>query len=472
MAETSTLPLIGRQKIFTDVAEITAANISDILKSAYLTHLVNQVEMEYLEKYHRGVQPILNRQKQIRPEINNKTVINTAYEIVEFKSTYLFAKPMQYINKGTEAQALADLTALKDDLDLNEKDSLDTELAEWRSKVGTAYRMSLPNANSDKDDEPKFNTYVLDPRNTFIVHRNDTAQTPVIAVKFVTKDDDTKIFSCYTANNYYEITTKKPEKGNSEEFGTVKNLANPLGMLPIIEYPNNQMRMSDIEFTIGLTDAINTVQSDRVNGVAQFIQALLVVMGARIDDESYNKLVAQGGQGLIALPEGSNIKYLVENLDQASTQTLADNMRQLVFEIQGMPNRQAGASSTSDNVGAVQFRDGWWTADGRTKKSEKLFTKSERSWLKLVLRILRTKGGTTLKLAEIEIKYTTQSFGNIGQKAQAFNVLMSTQHVHPLTAWEICELHSDVEQSYKLGQEYNESTKSQQGENLDEIKQS
>ena len=50
--------LKGRREIFTDVAEITKDNISDVLQEAFSVHNVNATEIDYLQNYERGEQPI------------------------------------------------------------------------------------------------------------------------------------------------------------------------------------------------------------------------------------------------------------------------------------------------------------------------------------------------------------------------------------------------------------------------------
>ena len=85
-----TLDLFGRRRIETSVDRITEENVIDVLQSAWQTQSLNKQEIEYLIAYERGEQPILNRVKKVRPEINNKVVENHASEIVTFYRGYVF----------------------------------------------------------------------------------------------------------------------------------------------------------------------------------------------------------------------------------------------------------------------------------------------------------------------------------------------------------------------------------------------
>lgn len=51
--------LFGRRVIYTDVAEINAGNIIDVLQKALFVHLQNSADIDYLYRYYRGDQPVL-----------------------------------------------------------------------------------------------------------------------------------------------------------------------------------------------------------------------------------------------------------------------------------------------------------------------------------------------------------------------------------------------------------------------------
>ena len=83
------LHLNGRRMILTDETEVNIGNVVQILRKALPYHWKNRSEISYLWSYYKGRQPILNRVKEVRPEITNKIVENRANEIVSFKSGYL-----------------------------------------------------------------------------------------------------------------------------------------------------------------------------------------------------------------------------------------------------------------------------------------------------------------------------------------------------------------------------------------------
>ena len=129
--------LFGRRVIYTDVPEVTAENVVAVVRNALPTHIANKCDINYLYNYYKGRQPILERVKELRPEINNKVVVNYANEIVSFKVGYLTAKPIQYVAKTDKNDAVNKLNGFMYQIG---KEALDQEIIEWDHICGTAYR--------------------------------------------------------------------------------------------------------------------------------------------------------------------------------------------------------------------------------------------------------------------------------------------------------------------------------------------
>nr|DAE65298.1 MAG TPA: Portal [Caudoviricetes sp.] len=438
------MQLHGRRMIKTDESEVTIDNVVTILRKALPFHWKNRSEINYLWHYYKGRQPILNRVKLVRPEIANKIVENRADEIVSFKSGYLMGEPLQYVTRGN-AESIADaINQLNEYVFAEEKPAKDKELADWFHICGTSFRMVLPDEDGEEDDSP-FEIYTLDPRNTFVVYHNGLGNKPVLGVKYVIDEKGVITYSCYSKYEYFEIVESK----------VVKCEPHILGDIPIIEYPLNLARIGAFELVVPLLDAINLTDSNRIDGVEQFIQALLLFHNVDISSDDYKKLREEGAIKFKDIDPQlkAEVAYLTNSLNQGETQTLVDHMYQTVLTICGMPNRNGG-SSTSDTGSAVIMRDGWSDAEARAKNSELMFKKSERRFLKLVLNICRTLVGMDLKVHNIEIRFTRRNYENILQKAQVLDLLLKNGKVHPRLAFEHCGLFVDSDLAYALSAEY------------------
>lgn len=436
--------LHGRRMIKTDETEVTLNNVVTILRKALPTHWKNSSEIQYLWAYYRGKQPILDRIKDVRPEINNRIVENRANEIVSFKSGYLMGEPLQYVSRGSGENITEAINQLNEYVFAEEKPAKDKELADWFHICGTSFRMVLPDDAGDEDDSP-FEIYTLDPRSTFVVYNNGLGSKPVLGVKYVLDENGVITYSCYSKTEYFEIVESK----------VTVHRSHILGNIPIIEYPLNIARIGAFELVIPLLDAINLTDSNRLDGVEQFIQALMLFHNVDISSDDFRKLREEGAIKFRDIDPQSKaeVKYLTSNLNQGETQVLVDHMYQTVLTICGMPNRNGG-SSTSDTGSAVIMRDGWSAAEARAKDSELMFKKSERLFLKLILNICHTLTGMDLKVHNVEIRFTRRNYENILQKAQVLDLMLKNTKIHPRLAFTHCGLFTDAELAYTQSEEY------------------
>lgn len=430
--------LYGRRVIYTDCAEITEKNLLSVLEKALSTHGKNRGEIQYLYDYYKGKQPIRNRTKEIRPEINNKIVVNRANEIVSFKVSYLMGEPVQYVSRSKD-DISENLNRLNEYVFAEDKAAKDTELAKWFTICGTAYRMVLPDKLKEEDESP-FEIFTLDPRYSFVVYHSGLGNKPMMGVKTVLLEDNTELHSIYTKNMYFEVKDGVITKKEKHSLGTI----------PIIEYPANPERLGAFEIVIGLLDAINETASNRLDGVEQFIQALLILKGVDIDSEEFKTLKENGG---LKVPLEGDAYYLIQELNQTQTQTLVDDMYDTVLTICGMPNRNGG-SSTSDTGSAVIMRDGWTNAESRAKDTETMFKMSEKQFLRIAIQFANTLRNMDLKLSAIDIRFTRRNYENIQVKSQVLTTMLNNDKIHPRLAFAHSGLFVDPELAYTQSVEY------------------
>lgn len=450
----------GRRMIFTDAKEITTENVVDEVRKAMLTHDGNRNDIESLYQVYCGQTEILSKEKEIREDINHKMNEAHPYEIVSFHRGYCFGEAIQYIRRENSSKAQSDDEMAEDINSLNgymvdaDKAANDNEIAEWFMIGGTSYRLTLPNKAWEKDgDEPPFTITALDPRQTCVVYANDVHRKPKMAIYEVLQGMNEKVQSVYTDTMYYEIKNGTLSVARS----------NPLGMIPIIEYPADNARLGFYEIVMSLINALDELQSNRMDDIVQSVNSFLAIFGAELDKDTYGKL---NEYKTLCLPEGSDAKYLAPTLSQHDVQTLKDDLYQTILTITGVPNRNGSASSTSDTGQAVQLRNGWELAEAKAKATELIFKRSEKQFLKLILRILRDTVGTKLKLTDIEIHFTRRNYENIATKATVLTSMLSNPNIHPELAFAYCGMFCDPESAYLQSMEWREEQEKKEAERL------
>jgi hypothetical protein len=158
-------------------------------------------------------------------------------------------------------------------------------------------------------------------------------------------------------------------------------------------------------------------------------------------------------------------KYLYVSMQNSDTQVLADNLYETVLTICGIPNRNGG-SSTSDTGSAVYLRDGFGAAETQMQIVENEFKRSEKKFLKLVLRIMRDMVGTNLTAKDVDIKFSRRNYDNIQTKSQVLVSLLNNPKVHPELAYIHSGLFLDPESAYLQSKAWWEENERKEAEEM------
>lgn len=439
--------LHGRRKILCTKQRITADNVVEVLRSALGYDRLNVAEINYLYDVYRGVMDIRNKQKAVRPENNNKVTVNIPNKIVTFKSSFFLSSPIQYVSASGDESVSENVAKLNILMTSEGKDSKDKECSDWMHIAGVDARMVLPDPDNDKEGSPAA-LYSLDPREAFVIYSSNIGNKPLAGVLKQYDEDGKRIYYVYTADGRYTVQDEEVTEHIYYDFGAV----------PIVEYPLNEARLGSFEVVLSPINVINTLESARVDNVVDFVNAYDVFQNCEIDKEAYEELSAGGQCICIRSGQGMDAKVyrISSELSQSGVQTEIDALYSYINEITGMPNRNGG-TSTSDTGVATRFRDGWQDASARANDTEKMFVRSEREILKLILKIYRDKGVLDLKPEDVKIQFTRENLTDIQSKAQVLCELLNNPMIHPRDAYDISGLFPDIETAYQRGREwYNE----------------
>lgn len=405
----------GRRVIYSDAYAITKQNVVAELGKALAEHWKNRDEIDYLDNYYRGIQPILFRKKDVRPEINNRVVENHAFEIVEHKVSEMFGEPVQYVLRGTDESKSQQIKILNDYMDFDDKGYCDIEIGRWRSICGTGYRFVWVDKEQDRKDETPFSFCSLDPRNAFVVYSSRLKKEPLFSVQQQKNEDGETEYFIYTRSETFVV----------KSGAVIDSGVNGLKEVPVIEYPNNERRISDIEIAITILDEINTVQSNRADGIEQFVQAFIKFVNCEIDEKTFLKMCKIGALSVKTVNSSmpADVGSVANELDQQQTQTYKDDLYDNMLVVEGMPDRQE--NSGGDTGQAVVLRNGFYFSEKRAELNEPMYKKSERRFLKIILRICELKRKISLLVSDIDIKITRSKMDNMQVKAQVLQMLLN-----------------------------------------------
>ena len=259
----------GRIELYTDAPTITEDNVIGILYDAYDKYLPTISRMTTLINFEAGYQP-LGRIKSFRKDINVECVDNVANEITEFKTGFIWGNPITFVQRGKEEDAASDV--LKAIANLNKMYDAEgikrktQHLARNVEITGLGY--TYVDIKTDREDgDSYFEIESIDPRVAFVIRSSYYVdKRPMLGVLMRIDDKGIKHFTAFSRNQRFEISENKHKERSGE--------ANPLGVIPLIEWTRDHDRMGCFERQISEMNNLNLLISDFTNDVEQNTQAI------------------------------------------------------------------------------------------------------------------------------------------------------------------------------------------------------
>lgn len=428
----------GRKIAYTNVETITTNNVVKVIGDCISAFYWNKPIFKYLWDYYKGDQPILYRTKLSNEDIVNKIVENHAYEWVQFKVGQTYGEPIQFISRKEDDrtnEAVEELNKFMEDANKHEKD---IKAGEWQSATGTSFKAVQPK----KGDIPLRITAPT-PMNTFCIY-NEQTEEPVLVVQEL-KDEEGRWYKlAFTDTRSFRIVDSK----------VVETKLHTYGGIPIVEFPNNHERLSDIELVITMLDAINNMQSDRMDGIDQFIQAWFKFVNCEIDEETFKQMKMNRALVVKSINKDnkSDVDVMTQELNQTQTQVAKEDLTDNALSILAIPNKQGNTGG--DTQGAVELRNGWDFSKSRAKLKDPLVKSAEKRLAIVALNVLRIAGhdlNITIRDFDVQINHSPQD--NMYTKAQTLQVLLQAG-IHPLVAIKTVGLWGDAEKTFLMSKGY------------------
>lgn len=378
------------------------------LESVLTEHGKTAEEMSKMRDYYDGEHDIKSRHRSSGLP-NNKLVHAFPRYITTMASGYLIGSPVSYLVPD-DAQKAA-LQELSDAYDKMNADSVDAELA----KHASIYGVGIELAYADEQSNPR--TASIDPRGAFVVYDDTVAHAPLFGVQHykvvnAAGEDDGYRVNVYTAERAYgynvkslsAIPTEAPDEVDEHYFGGV----------PMVEFWNNDEEEGDFRPVISLIDAYNTLQSDRINDKTQFVDALMVLSGASLDDdEDYDPDDETGNKRsaaqrlredrLIQLPKDAELKYLNKQLNEEDTEVLKDAIKADIHKMSMIPDLTD--ENFAGNSSGVAMRYKLLGLEQLTKIKERWFREGLQARMRLFSCFLGARGKAVLDADIVQITF-------------------------------------------------------------------
>ena len=435
----------GRRIAYTDAESITEENVIRVVGECVGVFNWNKPVFKYLWDYKNGDQPIRYRRKVVRDDVNNPIVENHAWEIVRFKNGQTNGEPIQCVSSRKEDSVNKAIDLFNRYCSVAGKHEKDISSGEWTSATGTGFKA----VQRKKGDVP-FRITVPTPMNTFIIYSSHTGE-PMLAVQEL-KDENGEYYKlCFSETHEYKI---KNSKLIAYEDGK-KSRLHVFGGIPIVEYPNNQDCVSDIELVIDILDAINNMQSNRMDAIEQFVQSWVKFVNCNIDEDTFKKMKMMGAL-VVKSNNGDNkadVDIMSQELNQTESQVAKDDLWNNALSISAIPNKQSNTGG--DTQGAVELRNGWDFSKQAAKLKDPYTVNAERRLNKVIKNVLKQAQikGVEFSDLDYDVQISHSPTDNMQVKSQVFKMLVDAG-IHPLIAIKTCGLWTDSEKIYLLSKPY------------------
>jgi len=443
----------GRKVAYTDVNEITEQNIVRVLGEGVSVFNYNKPLIKYLWDYKKGDQPVLYRQKIVRDDIVNNVVENHAWEIVRFKNGQTYGEPIQLVSLSKDEKVSEIVEKFNKLMKHSNKQVRDIDCGEWTSAVGTGYK----GVQLCHGAEIPFRIIVPTPMNTFIIYSRNTNE-PMMSVQELKDENGYRYFQCFTPTHEYQIKNSQLVPLTSDGTGNLfYSRLHTFGGIPIVEYPNNQDRISDIELVITMLDAINNMQSNRSDAIEQFVQSWIKFVNCDVDEDTFKKMKMMGAL-VVKSNNGSenkaDVDIMTQELNQTESQVAKDDLWNNILTIEAIPNKQGNTGG--DSQGAVELRNGWDFSKQASRLKDAYVEEAENRLTHILLNILRIEKGRNafpISCEDFEINIVHSPTDNLYTKTQSLQLLLQ-MGIHPLVAIKTCGLWNDSEKTFLISKPY------------------
>lgn len=443
----------GRKIAYTSVPEITEENVVSVLGEVIGVFNWNKPIIKYLWDYKNGDQPVLYRVKTVRDDIVNVVVENHAWEIVRFKNAQTYGEPVQYISTSKDEKVSEAVDMLNRLAKVAGKRRKDVDSGEWTSAVGTGFK-AIQRTN---DPDIPFRIVAPTPMNTFVIYSQETDEA-LAAVQELKDAEKKNYYLVFTPTHEFRIQNSQliPLETNTDGVVVYSRL-HAFGGIPIIEYPNNQSRISDIELVICLLDSINTMQSNRMDSIEQFVQSWIKFVNCDIDEDTFAKMKMMGAL-VVKSNNGSenkaDVDVMSQELNQSQAQVAKEDLFDNILSIEAIPNREGNTGG--DTQGAVELRNGFDFAKTAAKLKDAYIEEGDKKLAILMMNCIRIQTGASSNIVnpldfECQISHSPQD--NLMVKTEVFKMLAEAG-VHPKIAAETSGLWADSEKVYNLSKPY------------------
>lgn len=390
-----------------------------------ITQLLNNAqaqELRYdsLEDYYVGKHDITYRTFSDTSKPNNKMVNNFASYIVDVKSGYFTGIPIVYNSKNQQY-----LDDVKEIMDRNNADDTTNELDKITNIYGHGFELFW----IDETGNLRFKQ--VKPEEVVMVYTADVSEEPLYAIRHYKEQNifnesvyDEYIF-VYDKQYVYEYKYVQDDGQDRRVLMPATVYPHMFNNVPVIEYLNNEQRLSSFEDVISLIDAYNVAESDSVNEVQYFNDAYLKLRNLSATDD--DDLQDMKNNRVILVEGDGDAEWLTKQINDTYLEHLKERIAKDIHKFSKTPNLVSDEFVSNLSGTAIRYKV--WGLEQDTASKERKWRKAIKKRLEFITYILNAKGAD-YNVDEIEITFNRnlpQNVMELGQMASQLTGIVSQE---------------------------------------------
>ena len=315
-------------------------------------------------------------------------------------SGYLIGDPVRYEAPGQE-EALAALLRAYGGCAI---DSVDAELARAASICGKGVELLYA------DERARPCAACLDARSAFVIYDDSVENRPLLGMSYMPVRLTDGQLAGYRVQVYTDssvLTYRETSLAEARFETPVRVEPHYFGCVPLIEYWNDEAEHGDFEDVIGLIDAYDLLQSDRMNDKQQFVDALLVLYGCTLETDERGRTPGQQlrEDKALSLPDSdARAEWLCKQLNEADAEILRTAICSDIHKMSLVPDLTD--AQFAGNSSGVAMRYKLLGLEQLTKIKERWFREGLRARLKGFAHFLACRGEKPLNADGVQMIFS------------------------------------------------------------------
>lgn len=385
--------------------ELTATHIQNIV----LKHESNvRPRLRKLKEYYKSNHEIKKRVISDTTKPNNKLINPYGNYITDMFVGYFVGEPIIY--KSNDKDALKSLQMI---FTYNDEQDHNSELAKNCSIYGRAYELLY----HDSSKSVRFKS--IDPECVIMIYDDTLEEELLYAIRYypsysLDRDDYDSIIEVYSESNVKVYHGRSIKEG----IELINEYEHFFGLVPIVEYKNNEDLIGDFELVVSLIDAYDKLESDSQNDFEYFCDAYLALYGMDADEDDTKKMKQNR---VLVLENGTKAEWLIKDVNDTQIENLKSRIDADIHKFAKCP--ALTDENFSANASGVAIKYKLTGMENVTSIKERKFKRGIQRRIELISYILSKKMNDSFDWRAIEIVFTRNLPANNTEVADMINKL-------------------------------------------------